>query len=202
MALVAVGGVEHVAVVEAPVLQLHLVEGEGHVVLGHVPRELHAVPKTRLFHRDDLGFELQELQRARPKEGLQAEAGELGFQGLPGASRGRNGSEGGGGEKPSKRRWETEPRRVGQSEPGIRARTSPRLPRSHGTECPACPWSHCPQPWPTGGGLKNFQVRSFPSWAQLTRQDSPVPESAPKEGPPWGGGERLTIISLQLWHSW
>lgn len=56
-----VGGVEDVAVVGALVLQLHVVEGEGHVVLGGVPGELHAVPEAVQLLVHDLRPELQEL---------------------------------------------------------------------------------------------------------------------------------------------
>lgn len=61
MAPVPVRGVQDVAVVGALVLQLHVFEGEGHVVLGRVPRELHAVPKAVQLLVHDLRPELQEL---------------------------------------------------------------------------------------------------------------------------------------------
>lgn len=56
-----VWGVQDIAVVGALVLQLHVFEGEGHIVLGGVPSELHPVPKAFQLLIHDLHPELQEL---------------------------------------------------------------------------------------------------------------------------------------------
>lgn len=61
VAPVPVWGVQDVAVVGALVLQLHVFEGEGHVVLGGVAGELHAVPEAVQLLVHDLRAELQEL---------------------------------------------------------------------------------------------------------------------------------------------
>lgn len=67
-----VWGVEDVAVVGALVLQLHVVEGEGHVVLGGVPSELHPVPEALQLLVHDLHPELKELRSGESCWGTQS----------------------------------------------------------------------------------------------------------------------------------
>jgi len=61
VASLPVRGVQDVAIVGALILQLHVLEGEGHIVFGGVPSELHPVPKALQLLVHDLHPELQEL---------------------------------------------------------------------------------------------------------------------------------------------
>lgn len=61
MATVAVGRVHDVAVVGALILQLHVSQSHGHIVLAGVPRELHAVSELLQLQVNDLHAELEEL---------------------------------------------------------------------------------------------------------------------------------------------
>lgn len=62
VALVSVRRVHHIAVVQPCILQLHLVEGEGHIILAGVSRKLHTILKTLQLHRNHFQLKLQELE--------------------------------------------------------------------------------------------------------------------------------------------
>lgn len=84
MALLSVRRVHHVAVVQPCILQLHVMEGERHIILPGVPRKLHTILKTLQLHRNHFQLKLQELEKRVDKSGkIRRIAGSLGAPHTP-----------------------------------------------------------------------------------------------------------------------